>query len=106
MSLFSRLFGESKKHLTKKRFEEITEQTRKQMQPVDEISLVIVKAAVAVRDTLKHLAKGDTQDEDSRLATEMAVFYQSIYFMRALTIQAACRCLESSQFDRFVCARP
>ena len=49
MSIFSRLFGESKKAPTEKRCgeicEEAAEETRKVMQPVDEIALAIVKAA-------------------------------------------------------------
>ena len=101
MSIFSRLFGGSKNHVTRQGFEEVTEQTRKQMQPVDEISHAILKAAAAVRGAVEPILRTEIQGEDSRRATEMAVFYQSIYFMRAVTMQVAHPLLESSQFDRF-----
>ena len=109
MSVFSRLFGGARKRLTETRpeeikqaLEEIAKQTNEQMQAVDELSRAIVKAAVLARDAVKHLAIGETLDDDSRLAKEMAVFYQCIYFVRRIAMLAARHCLEASKLDRLL----
>jgi len=107
MSLFSRLFGEHKRRPTKRGVEELfaemIERTIKQTQPVGEVSRVIVKVAIAICDAVKHLAREEAQDEDTWHATEVAVFYQSIYFTRAVTFFVADNCLghECPQLDRF-----
>jgi hypothetical protein len=123
MSIFSRIFGGSKKHPIKKHFEETTEQSRKemqrvgerslaitkdaieksmkQMQPVREISLSIMAAAVVIRDALKKFTKREPPDEDVGVSIEIAVFYESIFFFRHLTRRIACHKLTRSQLNRF-----
>ncbi len=100
MSLFSRLFSAFKEHLTEKRCREIAEQAKKDIEPVGEISLAIIKAVTSVCDVVKVITKEEIEDEDLRAAKEMEVFYQFVYFMRAVTMQAGYMSLRRSQLDR------
>jgi len=69
--------GESSIAITKAAIE----QSMKQMQPVREISLAITAAAVVVRDALKQFTKREPPDEEAGVSIEIAVFYESIYFL-------------------------
>jgi hypothetical protein len=95
MSVFSRLFDDSKEREIKKLLAETQKQVEKQYKPLGEIGRAIIRASTNCRDLSKNLISAPTEKE--RQEREVYIFYEFIYFYMHLTMRYAFVSLTGAQ---------
>ncbi|MFY9530538.1 MAG: hypothetical protein WAR24_16665 [Candidatus Acidiferrales bacterium] len=87
MSIFSRLFRTSAERQFQKILDEAHRKTEKELRPLSNLSLAIVKASMNCRDGIKDFI--ETPAEKERQQAEILAFFEFIYFFMHLSMREA-----------------